>query len=108
MQLSSEANNPCQVDWLYFVAFGAVTIGLVIYSGYVIFLINGIFFSTRHYTATPQKTTARQKQQSQVRLKVIHNYLPPQPNNQPSVVFFSFQLGWSLFVGLFITRTLQS
>lgn len=36
MPFTSEANNPFQVDWMYFVAFGAVTVGLVIYSVYVI------------------------------------------------------------------------
>jgi hypothetical protein len=64
MQLSSEANNPCQVDWLYFVAFGAVTIGLVIYSGYVIFLINDIFFQQdtilpQHKKQQPDKSNSR-------------------------------------------------
>jgi len=30
------ANFAFQVDWMYYVAFGAVVVGLIIYSGYVI------------------------------------------------------------------------
>ena len=38
--------NAFQVDWMYFVAFAAVAVGLVIYSGYVIlqFLMVDILF----------------------------------------------------------------
>lgn len=32
----SSANFAFQVDWMYYVAFGAVVVGLIIYSGYVI------------------------------------------------------------------------
>lgn len=32
----SSVNFALQVDWMYYVAFGAVVVGLIIYSGYVI------------------------------------------------------------------------
>lgn len=32
----SGAIYPFQVDWMYYVAFGAVAVGLVVYSGYVL------------------------------------------------------------------------
>lgn len=34
----SDANYSLQVDWLYFIAFAAVAVGLIIYSGFVILL----------------------------------------------------------------------
>lgn len=42
---------PFQVDWMYFIAFAAVVIGLVIYSGYVDFeFFLGIFSYYRQGT----------------------------------------------------------
>lgn len=34
---NSRANFALQVDWKYYVAFGAVVVGLIIYAGYVIY-----------------------------------------------------------------------
>jgi len=44
----STAKFAFQVDWMYYVAFGAVVVGLIIYSGYVIshfVLINLLSFN---------------------------------------------------------------